>query len=258
MGILNVTPDSFYVGSRVNQDAVVERAGAMLEDGANVLDIGGQSTRPGATDIGPQEEADRVLPAIEAIAAAFPEALLSVDTFHGAVAKQAIRSGAALINDISAGTFDPTIVQVAADLQVPYILMHMQGSPQTMQVNPTYSNPVDELTHWFSVRIGEFRKLGLHDLLIDPGFGFGKQTSHNYNLLVHLDAFLLFGAPLVVGVSRKRMIQEATGRNSAEALSGTTAAHTIALTRGASILRVHDVAAASDCINVWMETIKAV
>ncbi len=253
MGILNLTPDSFFDGGKYNQstEQAVERAGSMLEEGAAIIDLGGMSSRPGARIISPEEEAERVLPVIEALSRHLPEAILSIDTLHAGVAHQAIRAGAHLINDISAGRLDQDMFQTAAELQVPYILMHMQGLPHGMQQNPTYENVVQEVFDFFTEHIKQLRQLGLHDIIIDPGFGFGKSLEHNYTLLRHLFAFKAFDLPLLIGISRKSMINSVLHTQPQDALNGTTAVHMLALQAGADILRVHDVAAAREAIAIW-------
>ncbi len=253
MGILNLTPDSFFDGGKYNQSPAqaVERAGIMLEEGADIIDLGGMSSRPGAKLISAEEEADRVLPVLEALIHHFPEAVYSIDSLHASVARQAIQAGAHLINDISAARIDTEMFQTAAELQVPYILMHMQGLPQTMQQNPDYHNVVQEVFDFFTENIKRLRQLGLHDIILDPGFGFGKSLSHNYSLLRHLSVFKAFDLPILVGVSRKSMINNLLHIRAEEALNGTTAVHLLALEGGADILRVHDVAAAREAIAIW-------
>jgi dihydropteroate synthase len=255
MGILNVTPDSFFAGSRVLKtgqalDRVLERAGQMLADGVTFLDIGGYSTRPGAADISPAEEADRVLPAIEAILRVYPDALLSVDTFRASVARQAVNAGAHLINDVGGGTLDPTMFATVADLKVPYVLMHLRGTPQTMQSLATYANVTTEVIDEMAVQLARLRSLGAIDIVVDPGFGFAKTPAQNFDLLSHLDAFSLFDEPLLVGLSRKTTIWKTLGITADEALNGTTVLNTVALQKGASILRVHDVREAVEAIKL--------
>lgn len=257
MAILNVTPDSFFSGSRFLPNQLADTVGEMIRDGANWLDIGGQSTRPGSERISEQEEADRVLPAIELIHSTFPESLISIDTYYSSVARNALKAGAGMINDVTAGSLDPEIYRVAAELQVPYVLMHMQGTLETMQKQHVYTDIIADLVYWFSERLTTLRLRGVHDVLIDPGFGFGKSTSHNYQLLARLGGLRFLDTPLLIGLSRKRMIQQAVGSDAQGALYGTLAAQTIALMNGASVLRVHDVKAASDAIKVWEQTIKA-
>lgn len=250
MGILNITPDSFYSISRTEESAIVERAGQMIAEGAQILDIGGQSTRPGAERISPDEEWARVESGLKAIRTAFPEILISIDTFYSSVAEKAIANGADLINDVSAGSIDPKMFETAAKLGVPYVLMHMQGDPQSMQKSPEYENVVQDIILFFSQKINELKKAGVKDIILDPGFGFGKTLEHNFTILNKLDEFSLLECPLLIGMSRKKMIQNATGSDAEHSLNGTVAANTIALLNGASILRVHDVKAAKDAISI--------
>jgi dihydropteroate synthase len=255
MGILNVTPDSFFAGSRVNSaqgmvSEVADRAGQMLRDGATFLDIGGYSTRPGAPDISPSEETDRVLPAIEAILRAWPDTLLSVDTFRADVARQAVNAGACLVNDVAGGTLDPAMFQTVAELGVPYVLMHLRGTPQTMQSLAKYDNVVTEVIDELGNQLAKLRALGHKDIILDPGFGFAKTPAHNFALLNQLEAFRLFSEPLLVGVSRKSTIWRTLGITANEALNGTTVLNTVALLKGASILRVHDVQEAVEAVTL--------
>lgn len=250
MGILNATPDSFHAGSRVDVDGALRLAERMLDEGASILDIGGASSRPGAEEIGEAEEMKRVLPVIEAIAARFPGALLSIDTFHARVAQEAVATGARMVNDISAGTFDNKMLATVAELGVPYVAMHMKGTPRTMQVDPSYPNVVAEVTHYLSERLNSAHSAGIADVIIDPGFGFGKTAAHNYALLRSLAHLTALGVPVLVGLSRKRMINEVLGTAPADALNGTTVLNTIALISGASILRVHDVRESVECVDL--------
>jgi len=251
MGILNITPDSFYAGSRwSDEQEILHRAEKMLSEGADILDIGGQSTRPGAERISAEEEISRVIPAIKNVLKQFPEAIISVDTFYSEVAKQAVDNGAAIINDISAGSLDDKMFATVAKLNVPYILMHMQGEPQTMHLNPRYDNVVSEVVKFFSQKINELRLMGVNDLILDPGFGFGKTQEHNIQLMQHLDALTIFEIPLLVGISRKKMIQRMVETDAAGALNGTTALNTVALMKGAQLLRVHDVKEAVEAVKV--------
>lgn len=251
MGIINITDDSFYAGSRTRAlHQVVERAGALLEQGAVFLDIGAQSTRPGAVTVGAAEEAERLLPAIHAILHHYPEALLSIDTFYAAVAEKCIHAGAAIINDISAGEMDAAMLPTAASLQVPYIAMHMQGTPATMQQNPQYEDVTEEVLDYFIRKVQQCREAGINDVIIDPGFGFGKTLAHNHILLQQLEALHLAGAPILAGVSRKSMIYKLLGNTPADALNGTTVLHTMALLKGAAILRAHDVKEALECVRI--------
>lgn len=241
MGILNATPDSFHAGSRVNVDEALRLAERMLDDGAAILDIGGMSTRPGSQEVEQDEELRRVIPAIEAIRKRFPSALLSIDTYRSTVAKQAVAAGAMMVNDISAGLLDEGMLRTVAALHVPYIAMHMQGIPATMQADPRYTDVAAEVTRFLSERLHACRAAGIADVILDPGFGFGKTTAHNYTLLRELPRMLALGPPVLVALSRKRMINEILGTAPEDALNGTTVLNTVALTKGASILRVHDV-----------------
>ena len=242
MGILNMTPDSFYADSRMQKTGHLLRAAeSMLQAGADILDLGAQSTRPGAGMVGESEEAARLIPAVAAIAEHFPEALISADTFRASVARAAANTGAGIINDISAGEDDPEMLATVAALKLPYIAMHKQGVPATMQENPQYQDVVAEVLAYFAQKIAALAALGIHDVWIDPGFGFGKTTAHNYQLLNALDDFQVLGKPVLAGVSRKGMIWRTLGITPDEALNGSTVLHTVALMKGASILRVHDV-----------------
>lgn len=252
MGILNLTTDSFYKGYlEQSMQAIVDVAGKMIKDGATIVDIGGQSTRPGSERVGDSEERDRVLPAIESIRKNFPEAIISVDTYHASVAWAAVEVGAHIVNDVSAGSLDDDMISTVVDLGVPYICMHMQGTPQDMQQNPSYENVTVEVLDFLLRKIAECRALGVKDIIIDPGFGFGKTTQHNYELLKNLESFKIAETPILVGVSRKGMVYKTIGRTATEALAGTSALHMMALQNGANILRVHDVAEAVDCIKIW-------
>jgi dihydropteroate synthase len=222
----------------------------MLTDGADILDIGGVSTRPGAEAVGEEEELARVTPAIEAIAKRFPEAILSIDTFRAKVAKEAVQAGAGVINDVSAGRFDAEMYATVAQLQVPYILMHMQGTPANMQHNPQYDNIVLEVLDYLVTEVAKLRALGLNDIILDPGFGFGKTVEHNFQLLQGLDALKITGLPVLAGLSRKSMICRTLNIKPSDALNGTTALNTIALMQGAKILRVHDVKEAVECVKL--------
>ena len=250
MGILNATPDSFHAASRVNVDGALRQAESMLEAGAGLLDIGGASSRPGADEVPADEERRRVLPVVEAVHARFPEAWLSVDTWRSPVAKAAVEAGAGLVNDIGAGLLDPAMLPTVARLGVPYVAMHMQGTPATMQQDPRYVDVVTEVVHFLSGRLRAAHDAGIADVLLDPGFGFGKTTAHNYALLRALPRLKLLGAPLLVGLSRKRMINEVLGTDPSEALNGTTVLNTLALEHGADILRVHDVREAAEAVKL--------
>ncbi len=252
MGIINCTPDSFFNGGAFQSpQQAVDRAGQMLEEGADILDIGGMSSRPGAKPIGTEEEAGRVLPAIEAMIKAFPGAILSLDTYRSEVARPALEAGVSILNDITAGRQDPEMFSLAVSCGAPYILMHMQGMPDTMQQNPQYKDVVLEVTDFLIGRMDAARKAGLKDVILDPGFGFGKTLEHNYLLLKHLEVFSTLGAPVLVGVSRKSMINRLLNIRPVEALNGTTALHMLALERGASILRVHDVREAVEAVEIF-------
>ncbi|WP_242692123.1 dihydropteroate synthase [Aridibaculum aurantiacum] len=251
MGILNVTPDSFYSGSRhQHEETVVQKAEQMLADGATIIDIGGQSTRPGAEYLPASEEAARVLPAIEAVSKALPQAFISIDTFYAAVAKQAAEAGACIVNDISSGSLDSTMVDTVANLNVPYIIMHMQGTPQTMQQNPIYENVTLEVMDYLMGKAEECRLAGIKDIIIDLGFGFGKTIAHNFTLLKQLKVFEVLKKPILAGLSRKGTIYKTLSTTAEEALNGTTVLNTIALLNGASILRVHDVKEAAEAIKL--------
>lgn len=251
MGIINCTSDSFYVGSRVESESdILLRAEKMLEAGAQILDIGAQSTRPGA-EMRPEAEERSVLTnAVLAIHTRFPEAIISADTFRASVAEAALEAGASIINDISAGDDDPEMFPLIIRHNVPYILMHKQGNPATMQVNPHYSDITEEIIRYFIPKINYLKAHGVHDVLIDPGFGFGKTLDHNYTLLQQLDRFAITELPVIVGVSRKRMIQQVLTTDAQHALNGTTVLHTYALLKGASILRVHDVKEAVEAVQL--------
>lgn len=248
MGILNTTPDSFFSESRVEKEHIVERAGAMIVEGATILDIGGQSTRPGAVQVDAKTEAERVLPAIEAVRQAYPEIWISVDTYYASVAKEAIALGADMVNDVSAGDDDVEMLNVVVAARVPFIAMHKKGLPETMQTKPQYENVVHDIMAYFRQKSEQFQSLGIYDWVLDPGFGFGKTFDHNYQIMAQLKSFHLFNRPVLIGISRKGMIQKALGVDASEALNGTTALHMLALQQGANILRVHDVKEAVQCI----------
>ncbi len=242
MGILNATPDSFYAASRVTEaTTALKQAEKMLEAGADILDLGAYSTRPGAADISQEEEGKRLFSLVEKISQHFPEALLSIDTFRSEIAREALLRGAHILNDISGATDDPAILQVAAEFDVPYILMHKQGNPQTMQQNPHYENVVADIFAYFTQQVALAQEAGVNQIVLDPGFGFGKTSEHNFTLLKHLDYFQALGLPLLVGVSRKGMVWRNLNIQADEALNGTTVLHTLSLLKGSAILRVHDV-----------------
>lgn len=252
MGIINLTPDSFFAGSRKqNIGDALKQARKMLQEGATFLDLGAYSSRPGAEDISVQEEMDRLLPVVEAIVSAHPDAILSIDTFRAQVAEQAIKAGGHIINDISGGQLDENMFTTVARLQAPYILMHMKGSPRTMVGEAVYSDVFSEVYDYFAERYYRLRELGVHDVIIDPGFGFAKKRNHSYALMRHLQDFNTLQLPILAGVSRKSMIHKMLGISAEEALNATTALNTIALTKGANILRVHDVKEAMEAVKIW-------
>lgn len=251
MGILNITPDSFYKSSRTKSinDALIKTE-QFLKEGATFVDVGGYSSRPGAIHVSADEELKRVIPIIEGLVKAFPEAIISIDTFRANVAAESISAGAHIINDISAGEMDESMFLTVAKLQVPYLMMHMQGTPQNMQDNPTYKNILLDIIDYFAKKVSELNDLKVHDVMIDPGFGFGKSIEHNYELLNQLEDFKIFNLPILVGFSRKGMIKKVLGINAADALNGTSVLNTVALQKGAGILRVHDVKEAIECIKL--------
>ena len=252
MGILNVTPNSFFDGGKYkNEDEIISQVDKMLSQGATFIDIGAYSSKPSAEFVTEQEEIDRIVPAIEFILKHFPETLLSIDTFRAEVAKASIESGAAIINDIAAGELDDKMFDVIAKYNVPYIMMHMRGNPQTMQSLTQYENIVKEMLFYFSEKVQRARSLGINDLILDPGFGFAKTTDQNYEVLQKMELFNLLELPVLAGVSRKSMIYKTLGISAQEALNGTTFLNTIALTKGAKILRVHDVKDAMECVALY-------
>jgi len=252
MGIINLTPDSFYAGSRKQDiDDAIRLAEKMVNEGATFLDLGAYSSRPGADDISVQEEIDRLLPAVEAIAGRFPDSILSVDTFRSGVAEAAVSGGAHIINDISGGQLDAEMFATVARMQVPYILMHMKGTPQTMKQEAHYEDVFAEVLDYFVDRYQQLKQLGVHDVIVDPGFGFAKKAEHSYALMSRLQDFNTLQLPLLAGVSRKSMISRFLNITADEALNGTTVLNTIALTKGANILRVHDVKEAVEAVKIW-------
>lgn len=254
MGILNVTPDSFYSDSRTPDEAhITDRVRQMMDEGADMIDIGGYSSRPGADDVTPEEEMDRLRRGLRIVRKLYPEVPVSVDTFRADVARMCIEEeGADIINDISGGMMDRQMFRTVARLGVPYILMHMQGSPDTMQVAPHYDNLRREVMLYFAERIDRLCQMGAKDIIVDPGFGFGKTLEHNYELMNHLEDFAVFNLPLLVGISRKSMIYKLTGGTPQTSLNGTTVLNTISLVKGAHILRVHDVKAAAEAKQIYM------
>lgn len=253
MGIINVTPDSFYSKSRSSSDNVLEVAEKMLSDGATILDIGGASTRPGAKLIAPEEEIRTVVPAIEALREHFPNAWLSIDTYNSFTAKAAIEAGAHIVNDVSSGKVDNNMLSTVSSLNVPYIAMHMQGLPENMQQKPQYDDVVYEIRDELRQVIHSCEDAGIKDIIIDPGFGFGKSKTHNFDLMNGLHTFTTLGKPILAGISRKGMIWKTLGTSPEEALNGTTALHMVALQQGANILRVHDVKEAVEVITLYKE-----
>jgi dihydropteroate synthase len=252
MAILNITTDSFYKGSRYNSDKdILNAAAGMLEEGADILDVGGYSSRPGATDISAEEESKRVLNGIRLISRELPQAIISVDTFRAAIAREAITEcGAHIINDISGGEADKEMFPLVQKLNVPYIIMHMKGNPRTMQDNPVYDDVVADILRWVGERIFRLQTAGVKDIILDPGFGFGKTTEQNFEILTRLSDFSVAGLPLMVGLSRKGMIWKTLGITPDDALNGTTVLNTVALTNGADILRVHDVKEAVQAVRL--------
>ena len=252
MGILNVTPNSFFDGGKYSdENSILQQVEKMLVDGATFIDIGAYSSKPNAEFVSEDEEVSRLLPVIELILKNFPETLISVDTFRANVAKKAIENGACIINDISAGSLDENMMQTVADLQVPYIMMHMKGNPQTMQSLAQYENIVKEMLFYFSEKVAQARSLGINDLIIDPGFGFAKTLEQNFEVMNKLELFQMLELPLLVGISRKSMIYKTLETSAEFALNGTTVLNTIALQKGAKILRVHDVKEAMECVKLY-------
>lgn len=253
MGILNVTPDSFYSKSRsFNRDDISRRAELLVSEGADMIDVGGYSSRPGAEDVSEDEELRRVSAGIEAVRKIAPLIPVSVDTFRASVADRAVSDfGANIINDISGGVLDANMLAVAVKTKAPYIMMHMRGTPSTMQHDTSYKNVTAEVLKWFSQRVADFSLAGLNDIIVDPGIGFGKSTEGNFELLNNLPMFKMLERPVLVGISRKSMIYKTLGTNPENSLNGTTVLNTLALERGASILRVHDVKEAREAITLW-------
>jgi dihydropteroate synthase len=256
MGVLNITPDSFFEGSRYqpNTQIIIDTAGKMLSDGATFIDIGGYSTRPNADEISAKEEIDRVLPVIEAIIKHFNDAIISIDTFRSQVAKEAIKSGVAIINDIAGGNLDSEMFQTVADLDVPYILMHSRGNPETMTSLNQYQDITIDVISKLQSKVFELRQLGVKDIIIDPGFGFAKGPKQGFEMMRNLSAFQVLDLPILVGISRKSIIYKTLNITANEALNGTTALNTIALMNGANILRVHDVKEAVETVKLFAST----
>ncbi len=252
MGIINVTPDSFYIGSRQSTvDAALQKAEQMISEGATILDLGGQSTRPDSKQISAEEEAERVCPAIEAVHKQFPDAIISVDTYYAYVAEQAVYTGASIVNDISGGTLDSDMLFVVAKSKTPFICMHMKGTPENMQQHAVYENVTREVLDYFIQRIDVCKQAGINDVIIDPGFGFAKTITHNFELLRNLSVFKMLEKPIIVGLSRKSTVYKTLGITSEEALNGTTVMNTLALLNGANILRAHDVKEAVEAIKLF-------
>jgi len=251
MGILNLTPDSFYDGGKYNQlNDALKKTEQILSEGADLIDIGAYSSRPGAEHISEKTESERLIPVLRAIVSEFPDAILSIDTFRSEIARTAVNEGAAIINDISAGSMDPGMFQTITELNVPYIMMHMKGNPQTMASENNYEDITTEVCQYFASRIQKLKNLGVKDLIVDPGFGFAKNLEQNYELLANLEHLKSVGHPVLAALSRKSMIYKLLETDAEHALNGTTAANTIALIKGANILRVHDVKAATEAIKI--------
>lgn len=251
MGILNVTPDSFFDGGRyTDEDKLLQHAGDMVTEGASIIDIGAASTRPGSEDIGEAEELRRLLPSIQAVRKIFPDVIISADTYRAAVAEKAIEAGANMINDVSGGTMDNKMFEIAGRLKVPYVLMHIKGTPKDMQIDPQYDDVTGEVKKYFEEKLNRLQQLGVEQVILDPGFGFGKTVEHNYRLLHDLNTFTELGFPVLAGVSRKSMINKVLRTKPENALNGTTAVNTIALLNGAKILRVHDVREAVQAVKI--------
>jgi len=254
MGIVNVTPDSFYANSRADSDKkLLSNVAAMIREGADIIDIGGYSSRPGATDISVEEEIRRVVPAIEKMRKEFPDIPVSVDTFRSRVAKEALDAGACMVNDISGGTLDENMIPLIGRKKVPYVLMHMRGTPQTMQDNPVYENVITDINRFFAVQLKKLKEHNVNDVILDPGFGFGKTLEHNYIILKNLDKFLWHNKPLLVGISRKSMLFKVLNGKPGDMLNATSVANTIALMKGAAVLRVHDVREARETVDIYMQ-----
>ena len=258
MGILNITRDSFYAGSRLqNMDAILIKAGQMIAEGADILDIGGQSTRPGSERISEEEEMQKVLPVIEMLIKEFNPVILSIDTYHAGVAKGAVNAGASIVNDISGGAMDKNMLETVASLRVPYICMHMKGVPETMHYDTSYENIIKEILDFFIKKINECRLAGIKDVIIDPGFGFGKTIEHNFTLLKNLSIFKMLERPVMAGISRKSTIYKTLNTGVEDSLNGTTVLNTLALQNGADILRVHDVKEAKEAVTLFEAYAKA-
>ena len=251
MGIINLTPDSFYDGGKFySEKDVIYQAQKMLEEGATFIDLGGYSSRPGAKFVSEEDELNRVLPVVKILIKEFPNVNLSIDTFRSKIAKTCLENGACMINDISAGLLDPHMLGVIANYRVPIVMMHMRGTPETMMLNTNYENLTNDIIYFFSERIAKARALGINDIIVDPGFGFSKKIDQNFELFNNLEQFLFLNTPILIGISRKSMIQKILNTSATESLNGTTALHSIALQKGVSILRVHDVKEAYETISL--------
>lgn len=256
MGVLNITPDSFYDGGKYKDEvSILKQVEKLLDAGATFVDVGAYSSKPGATNISEEEELKRILPVVNLLITNFPDIYLSIDTFRSIVARRCLENGAAMINDISAGNMDDKMMQTISEFKVPYVMMHMKGNPQNMSQQTNYSNLLEEILYYFSEKVAAAKSYGINDIILDPGFGFAKNTFQNFSLLQHLNLFKTFELPILVGLSRKSMIYKTLGTNPDQALNGTTALNTYALTKGANILRVHDVKEAVECIEL-LEALK--
>ncbi|MFC2147157.1 dihydropteroate synthase [Bacteroidota bacterium] len=256
MGVLNITPDSFYDGGKYKDEvSILKQVEKLLDAGATFVDVGAYSSKPGATNISEEEELKRILPVVNLLITNFPDIYLSIDTFRSVVARRCLENGAAMINDISAGNMDDKMMQTISEFKVPYVMMHMKGNPQNMSQQTNYSNLLEEILYYFSEKVTVAKSYGINDIILDPGFGFAKNTFQNFSLLQHLNLFKTFELPILVGLSRKSMIYKTLGTNPDQALNGTTALNTYALTKGANILRVHDVKEAVECIEL-LEALK--
>ena len=254
MGVVNLTPDSFYSASRVcTESDFVQIIDEMVSEGADIIDLGGQSSRPGATLITAEDEYKRIADALEYVTSRYPQVWVSIDTFHSEVARKALEKGAHIINDIYAGDFDKKMHSVVADFDACYVCMHMQGNPVNMQLNPTYQNITSEILHFFKSKIEQCKKSGINSIILDPGFGFGKTIEHNYALVKNLKSFIDLDSPILAGFSRKSMIYKLLGKTPEDSLNGTTVLNTIGIMTGVSILRVHDVKEARECIKIIKE-----
>mgnify|MGYP003607620523 CR=1 FL=1 len=252
MGILNITPNSFFDGGKYkNENELIERVNKMLDEGATFIDVGGYSSKPNAEFVSEEEEISRIIPVVNLLQKHFPDIILSIDTFRAGVAQRCIENGAAIINDISAGKLDDKMLETIAKFQVPYIMMHMKGTPQTMQTLTQYDDIMKEMLFYFSERIATARTFGINDLIVDPGFGFAKTLEQNFEVMQKLELFQMLELPLLIGISRKSMIYKTLDSNAEMALNGTTFLNAIALTKGAKILRVHDVKEAVECVKLF-------